>query len=259
MEPLRQLLSGKFAVAGEEWERQQRKNTLDAASKGQCGFHVRDYRLAVAARGTDEAQCLEKIRTLLDQLVMWAVLPPTDRTVSLRGLVFRMLSRAGCSVQELLVAPHAQFPIKLFRLLHEPGLGPRFAETPDCMLDPWTLQMKRDYPTFSGEEFQVCLAFYGLLVWRDMSQVEARHATIRRSATLNSVQTHPVTLSDLSARWTFLQVRKRAQKRKRATAQAQPSGPKVPVGCKNPPPTPHVCECTTSGIGARFGQRGGVP
>lgn len=239
LEPLRQLMSRQFAVAAEEWEALQRHKTLEASRRGERSFSVRDYRLAIAAKGQDEAMCLEQLRILLHEEPMWRAMPAANRTLSFRALVTRMISRAGCAVLELHGASHSQFLVKLFRLLHEPELGPEFAQVPECMLDTWTLSVKRRFPTFTGEALLHELALTSLLVAKDISHIEARHATIRRLVTSASVQTHTAAAADVSAQWCLLQARKLSQKRLRAMGeQAQKPGDKVFRG-QHPAPFPH--------------------
>ncbi len=72
--------------------------------------------------------------------------------------------------------------------------------------------MLATHPTLQGEEFLHKLALVGVMLWKDISVVEAKHASIRRLLKVASLQTHHQSFSDLSAQWCFVQHRKRAEK-----------------------------------------------
>ena len=56
MEPLRQLLSEQFRVAGTEWAKEQECLVAKAIAAGLDPTKARKYRLAIAASGEDEAK-----------------------------------------------------------------------------------------------------------------------------------------------------------------------------------------------------------
>lgn len=150
MEPLRQLLRQQLVCAGEAWEEDQRHRVLTGQS-GDGRFGDRDYRLGIAARGEDEARFFAQLRALLFTGEMWEVLPAECHTMAFRSLVFRLLSRAGCAVHELMARPHRQFPNKLFRLLSpQPGEAAALREEPPCLMDGWSKRMRGAHPTFEG-------------------------------------------------------------------------------------------------------------
>lgn len=212
MEPLRQLQQRQFEVAGEAWEQKQRACALSSSSDGGNPFEAREYRLCVAASGRDEEKCLEQLRTLSREASMWDILPVTCFTKRFKALAFRMISRAGCAVHELIAVPHAQFPFKIFRLLVEPDLAPELCRAPPCLLDEWSAEMKAKHPSLSGPDLLKELELVCLLGWKDISQVEARHASVRRSLKTASLQTRPQEFSNLSALWSMQQAKKRAQR-----------------------------------------------
>lgn len=210
MEPLRSLLAKQFAVASQEWEQTQRGKLANAlGSGGEVSFADREYRLCLAAKGADEERCFEQLNLLLQAEEMWSILPRTTYTVSFRATAFRLISAAGCGVKQHLDFPHKTFPIRLFGLLADPTLAQELAAVPDCCLDKWSLQMKQLHPGFEGEELLHKLALFAILCWKDISQVEARHATIRRLLAFASLQTHQQKVVDLAVQWLCLQFRRR--------------------------------------------------
>ena len=140
---------------------------------------------------------------------MWELLPSDCFTGAFRALTFRCLSRAGCTAFELLKQPHLKAPFIVFKLLAQPELADELSKLPECLQDPWTRDLLKHHPTLRGEALLHKLSLLGSTLWKDISGVEARHASIRRILTLASVQTHQQALSELSAEWLFLQHRKR--------------------------------------------------
>lgn len=123
--------------------------------------------------------------------------------------------------------PPPQFPFRLSRLLKDPHLSMTVAEVPDCMLDEWTLDMKAARPSLSGPDSMQKLRLVGQTAWRDISQVEARYALVRRLLKATSLQTRPQVLQYLSAEWYFLQARKRFQRFKRGIPASNADSPQV--------------------------------
>lgn len=212
MEPLRQLQRRQFELAGDDWEQKQRLRALSAQNAGTSSLQARDYRVCVAASGRDEAAFFSQLRLLLREADLWSILPLSCFTVAFRALAFRLISRAGCAIHELLAVPHQRFPFKVFRLLQEPELAPELSGAPACTLDEWSLDLRAAYPSLSGQDFMKHLELVCMMAWKDVSQVEARHATVRRLLMTASLQTMPQEFRDLSAEWCMLQARKRSQR-----------------------------------------------
>lgn len=227
MEPLRQLLVRLFEVAGDQWEQTQRCKLAEKLKSSSIKFTDREYRLCIAGQGVDELLFSEQLRALLTNDGFWRHLPFDCHTVEFQALALRLISRAGCAVFELLEAPHRLFPFQLFRLLAEPGLVDTLLAVPDCMLDSWSRDMKSMYPSFSGSDFMQKLALTSQLCWKDISQLESRHATIRRLLLSASLQTHVQAFQDLGSQWLCLQLRKRMQRLSGATAARAKPGTKA--------------------------------
>lgn len=212
MEPLRQYQVRTFLYASEEWEKTQRGKIAEKLSHGPAAFSDREHRLAIAAQGKCDDTFFEQLQLLFEREELWEQVPTSSYSTKFKALAFRMVSRAGCAVYELLALPHRAFPFQIFRLLAEPEAAETLLAVPDCLLDQWSLEMKRLHPTFAGEVFLSKLAVLSQVLWKDISQLEARHATIRRLLLAASLQTHTQAFEDLSAQWLFLQFRKRLQK-----------------------------------------------
>jgi len=118
IEPLKQLLAEKLGVNGAEWDLQQMRTTAKEALARRP--YQRAYKLTEATNNTSELACLWRGEMLLKSDELWQVLPARALTQRTSCLAFRMLSRIGCAVQELLIARHEQLPTKLFLLLTRP-------------------------------------------------------------------------------------------------------------------------------------------
>lgn len=230
MEPLRQLLTTQFRVASDDWEQAQRAKVLEAAAQGDHQWKVRQYRIVLAASCIDENKCHTQLQALFREPMLWKTMPAEAYTVGFQALSFRLISRIGCCVQELLKEIHLQLPFALFRLLEEPGLAQDLLDLPECRWDAWSKEMRRSHPELKGEVFFAKLAFVAHLLWKDVSKVEARHATIRRHLLLASTQTHQQNIADLSAQWCFHQARKAGRARSRAPGSQQGLVQKVVQG-----------------------------
>lgn len=213
MEPLRQLLAHQFHVAGAAFEAEQQMRVASKlALGGGCKFSDRDYRASLAAKGVGEKKCLGQLQSLFTSPEVWTIFPRSAYAVHFRALAFRMLARCCCCIQQLLGFPHQQFPCRMFALLAEPGLAGEFVATPSCLLDPWSAELRQRHPDLGGAELMQKLALIGTLAWTDISQVESRHATVRRIMKQGSLQTKQQMFASLSAEWCLLQYRKRRQR-----------------------------------------------
>ena len=210
MEPFRVLLGNYFDMTSADWEERQQHRLLQASASGGATLASRDYPLAVLAAGELDADFLEKNKIMLQRPQLFACLPRTWLVCSQRAKLFRMISRSGCAVQQMLATEHAGFPFQLFRLIKEPEQAERLRdEIPKCMRDDYTLSIFEAHPTLEGLELRAKLALVGILCWADISKVEARHATVRRLLYASSLQVRTQSLQDLSAQWVFLQHRRR--------------------------------------------------
>lgn len=208
MEPLRRLLASQFEVAGESWDLEQLAKTAVAAARGEQTWDSREYRVCIAASCRDEQQFFDRLRLLQESDSLWDILPLGAYTEKFASLAFKMISKAGCCVAELLRKPHTQLPFRLFGLLSNPRIADELLVLPDCMWDPWSKKMRDLHPTLADDALLHKLALLAHLQWKDISRVEAKHATVRRMLTVSSVQTHQQSLPELSAQWCCLQARK---------------------------------------------------
>ena len=110
--PLQRLLDRHLYLGSRKWELEQRAKEAKAKQSGDIapvGFN-RDFRILVAARGTEEREAMRLLRLLQDKSEMWSLLPESDRTTEMASIAFRMSSEAGSLVEKLVAGPHDRPP-----------------------------------------------------------------------------------------------------------------------------------------------------
>ena len=55
-----------------------------------------------------------RLEVMFTSLDLWSVIPPRNRTVSMRALAWRGISRQGCVFWQNLVSIHRAFPLQMF-------------------------------------------------------------------------------------------------------------------------------------------------
>ena len=205
MEPMRQYMTEQFMLASERWDIQERAKAARLGLAGETP--KRSYRLSELAAGASDDRFFQRVGLLLWSEGLWSTMPPAFHTFEKRAVVFQLVSRMGCAFNRLLAARHRSFPVKLFLLLADPSAAAELRAIPDCMLDPWSLRLRQRFPSLEGPELMQVLHTVACRTPVDVSHIEALHASIRRMLFLKSSQTHPLSLADLSAQWTFQQYR----------------------------------------------------
>eukprot|EP00959_Pyramimonas_sp_CCMP1952_P161002 3366883-Pyramimonas_sp.AAC.1 len=210
MEPLRLYLASQFNVASEKWELLQQSRLAAALAAGsQRLYQARQYRLGRLASGVEDTKFFEQIRKLF-QPGLWTILPPKCLTVSFRSLLFRAISREGCSFERTLAPFHRSLPIKIFGLLADPtGTAEELGALPPCMWDAWSSDLIAGYSRMDDPMILHILFAIAVLVWVDISTIEAKHASVRRLATALSVQCPAIDFGYLSSLFFLGDVRRR--------------------------------------------------
>ena len=220
MEPMRRYMAAQFDMASDDWDVKESAKLARALAAGQSGVGARRYRLSEIAVGAADAIFFEQLRIVFDEGVLWAGLPPQCRIVSYRALVFKSASRAGCTFQRLLGHVHKGFPCQLFRLLYDPSLGSEFEKVSPCLLGPWARAFLEEHPKLDDPAALHILEVMAMLLMVDISQVESKHASIRRMLVILSTQTCGLDIEQLSALWVLGQGRLSASQGLTAAAKA---------------------------------------
>lgn len=207
MEPLRQYMGKQFGRASDIAERLTFADIAAGASP--TPEHFRRLPVVQVADGRDDTDFKTRVQLLAASKDLWSVLPPTSQTGRFRALAFACTSRMGCAFEKMLASRHKGFPWRTFLSFVDLGIAREVKEASECLLDPWTRFMRRLYPEFQGEELKQVLYTTATLLKVDTTNIESRHASVRRLLTVKSTQTHTMSFADLSAQWVFQQHRTR--------------------------------------------------
>ena len=205
MEPLRRYLVSQFKRASES-DRHQR----EAIAASAMATHTQQLRMlpvVQVAEGADDVEFRARLFACADLPGLWSLTPPRFHTGKNRALAFRLISRQGCAFHKLAAARHQNYPFQTFRILVDPAISQAVVDSPACLLDKWTLGLRKKYPDMASDELKHVLYIVASLLKLDISHVESRHAPVRRMLYNKSVHTHKMEVGDLSAQWVFQQVR----------------------------------------------------
>ena len=205
LQPLTTLQNRVFQISGEAWEQTQQAKEAIRLLQGEG--EPRDYRVSVAASGELENRFFAELSELYTDQSSWCLAPPATATMRYRALSFKVLSCLGCALMQLVAHPHKCYPVKLFRLLREPEMGPDLAAEAPCIKDAYTQHLQRSHPTLEGEELQASLKMHALHQAVDIGGIETRHASVRRQVVLLSVQTWRRDFSQASCDWLLQNLR----------------------------------------------------
>ena len=237
MGPLDHLMQSQFKFSSMDWETCERAS---AALKGSQPLGstppdvVRDYRMVVAAEQRFEKVFMTELLSLFTSPMPWNYIEDHCLHISFRCLCFRVLSRAGCAVHQLLTHVHSGFPFKLFLVLKTPARAQEFMNIPNCLKDCWTLALAESFGDFNSAHFRQFLMLQGMIQQTDISNIESRHASIRRQLVSRSTQTTSLSASTLSAEWVFQNVRARMPRQKKQSRQVNTHTKPVVIQTPNP-------------------------
>ena len=241
MEPLRRLMSAQLTMGGADWAKRQRFAVVNRSTQA-GGSHRRSHPIVEGALGTLENNFQKQVWLLMSEPALWDnIIPASDRNAEARGLSFRLLSSAGCWVEQSISMQHRRHPIRTFLMLASDEEADKLLRVPECLLDPWSakfLAMHRDSPQgLRGEVPQATAELVAELADMNIGRIEATHASIRRRLYARSVQTHIEPLEEVSAEFVCDRMRKRGRqwsslpvgnKRSRTSASARASSGHLP-------------------------------
>ena len=200
--PLMTLLYAEFQVNSMAWELEQRSKLASAqVLRGAAAGVKRQYPLTIAAEGLMEEKFAKQVMSVFENESVWCLVPDNELVVSFNALIFTMLCREAAMVEQLVSSVHKKFPICLYRLLANPGLGESLASTKRCLLDPWSLALLQKFPGFSSDTLLEVLEMHAVCGSTSIADTESLHASNRRVLTQRSVQTWSVPVATASAEW----------------------------------------------------------
>ena len=236
--PLEKMFHHAFQASGQEFEEKQRA----LAARGLIGGAQKNStsRVQLASEGVLESSFARDLEALYVDAQVWSLLPDDSLTESFQGMAFRVLSRLGAAVHQLLTHEHSLYPTKLWRLLDHPEESAAMASDPICLKDEWTQAVQGLIPSLDGDRLRAVLRLQSRVQMLDIGTVESRHASVRRQVVQHSVQTWRMGLDQASAEWMFQNYRTSVKTKKQLAVRPQPSAQfrKVGVRATSLPPPP---------------------
>eukprot|EP00971_Amphidinium_carterae_P024478 482618-Amphidinium_carterae.1 len=204
MEPLRLLLHHQFQAASDTFEFEQRVAVAERLLSGSAlddMLGCRHWMISLAAQGSHEAKAIAKLEELFDQPELWMRFPTAALNVHFRNTMFQLLSRTGGCLEYYFVLPHKSYPVKLFRLLHEPELWSELLLDKTCMFDVWSANLIDKCRHADVSVIIHILMAHAQQLSTNIFVTETLHASIRRAVTLSSTQTWTGDFAYVSALW----------------------------------------------------------
>ena len=199
LEPLRTLLENKLYVGSKRYELHQAAAAAEA-SRGDTAdqWPHRQFAVTVAALNVSEDIFFQKLGQLSDSRLWTSV---SNVTVTSQALAFRLISRSGCMVEELLRDPHTRSKFSVFKVLYDGSVGSSISSTPDCLLHPAVRELVEVYSEdFGCTESKMHLYLLAILSKTDVGDIECLHAVVRRLLA-QRIQTNGRSMPDACAEW----------------------------------------------------------
>ena len=204
LSPVLRVMFEFLRLASRDWELEQEAQMLRTGSRG--------YRVLEAFRGSDLARAFQDLYAVLIRTI--PAIPFRRHTRSVCVLLFRLVARVSAVLHQLLRYPRRHFPYMLFSCLsREDADIQAVRQAQPCLLDDFSEYFLRTFPQnttdeedgICGSRAQAILSLTALLALVDISNVESKHATIRRVLEASSVQTWRASLAKLSAEFAVRQ------------------------------------------------------
>ena len=135
---------------------------------------------------------------------LWVLMPCGDFTNRVRADAFESITAAAAMAQKFLVDRHEATPFLAFLILEDPAVAARLDRERRCMLDPWSAQLSDESGGFTTPLARAKVFLIALMVHFSNMRLEVGNAALRRWV-MQRVQTHKLSLADLSAEWTAFQ------------------------------------------------------
>jgi len=194
--PSVQLTYDLLALVGDKWEKREQLKWVDEQE--------RSYACLEAHRGTLLEPFWAGMEEEFHLLASDSALPSQAYTRRYQTLLFRMLSGIGTAMALHIQTRWQSYPIRLFGLIDGVDDSEAISECPD-ILDQLSTEFYQKYPTpesRNSNEAMAILITIARATTLGIAEIEARHASTRRIATVLATQTHVPNLVEVSASWT---------------------------------------------------------
>eukprot|EP00971_Amphidinium_carterae_P175668 3481791-Amphidinium_carterae.2 len=204
--PLAQYMHAQLHLGSEEFEVMEKSKVAEALLADTGRTTRRKFSITVAAENTLENTFFAEVKRRFKAKHLWNLVDTEDMNVSCRHLAFKLMSRQAALIYELIVTPHVQYPCRLFQALADQEAVQHWRESPACMLDEWSLELRQRYSGHEAE-FREMLYLHALQASTNIAHIESRHSAVRRILQ-SRVHTHNMELSCCSAEFVFQQLRR---------------------------------------------------
>ena len=234
LKPLVSLLSSHLERSGQSWELQQR--AAEARLIGQeTGATGRKTALGEYIGLSAEERFFEEVEEMV-QSPTWQYLPETNFTLAHQTLIFKMTSRMGSCVEQLLVEPTRCFPLALFRKLQsEEGCVSlmKIQEEMPCVLDEVAEQFLQTFgqQPLTSQAAQAALQLFLSVTSTETVSIEWGHGRVHRLITSLKTQTHVPSMEYINSQFLAQKYVARAQKA-RAIGKRPPKGKRKLAGAQ---------------------------
>lgn len=185
----------------------------------------RSFKVVEVALGHDIARAFVSICEAF--LRCPKALPIKAQTLQNRSLSFRLLSRFGCALHQLMRSVHKNHPYRLFLLLV--GAVEDILNEPACLREEFSHDFLQRFKDHECEAMATAyLEAAAEAVEIDISCLEAKHAFSRRASIMKSLQTWTASLESLNMMWLIHQVQKHDKTFQKSRAEEQPQQPHNP-------------------------------
>ena len=236
MRPLVKLLSTYLTRSGHAWRVGQEAATSEF-EQGQSGSPGSSAMLEYVHLSAEQL-FMQELQGLLSD-PCWQFFDKHVSTLEFESLLFRMSSRAGCLVEELLMRPARSSTHRLLRLVSHPHAQEAQAilETRQCCQDDLVKKHLQLYPDeqLLSQDSLAALTTLALLAATETVGVEWGHGRVHRLVKKSSVQTHTPTTAFVGAQWLCQRAVHRGKQTlsppeaSKPVAQAAPSASALPV------------------------------
>eukprot|EP00971_Amphidinium_carterae_P298181 5925029-Amphidinium_carterae.1 len=149
MKPICALLLSYLHRAGDAWRTEEDVRVVKnlEASMGRPG--ARKTPLLQYVSLVAERQCLHDLQNMAGNDNIWRWMPKPAWHLQHQALAFRVISRLGALIYELLMVPTFSCPFQLFKLLEDPSHAPVvLLHQHDCQLQ----EFSREFFTAFGDD-----------------------------------------------------------------------------------------------------------
>ena len=173
--PVSRLLHTYIGRAGESWQRKEHAAMIKHNPEAEPARSRRSPLIEYVSLKAEKA-CVQQLLEIMTS-DSWRWVPQTAWTLQCQALPFRLASRQGCLVHELLVLPTTCYPFKLFNPLILPDFDATILNEPACMLGPFSTKFSQQFPEdqLRSETSLTCLNFLAHLASAETIGIEHGH------------------------------------------------------------------------------------